>query len=70
MIPLRHHSRYGTLLVLSEIILVHSSDLHVDNDPHQSPYGADGTTGLRVVLEAARDVASDYILLVGYSRRF
>lgn len=48
-----------------EIVLVHSSDLHVDNDPHQSPYGSDGTTGLRVVLQAAKDVNADYVLLVG-----
>ncbi|HQT78460.1 MAG TPA: metallophosphoesterase [Rhodopila sp.] len=49
----------------AEIVLVHSSDLHVDNDPTQGPYGADGTTGLRVVLNAARDVNADYVLLVG-----
>jgi DNA repair exonuclease SbcCD nuclease subunit len=48
-----------------EIVLVHSSDLHVDDDPHQGPYGEDGTTGLRVVLSAARDAGADYILLVG-----
>ena len=48
-----------------EIVLVHSSDLHVDDDPHQSPYGEDGTTGLRVVLNAAREADADYILLVG-----
>jgi DNA repair exonuclease SbcCD nuclease subunit len=51
--------------VTSDIVLVHSSDLHVDNDPHQGPYGEDGTTGLRVVLDAAKQVDADYILLVG-----
>jgi DNA repair exonuclease SbcCD nuclease subunit len=55
----------GDLYVTPSIVLVHSSDLHVDNDPHQSPYGTDGTTGLRVVLQAARDVQADYVLLVG-----
>lgn len=49
----------------SDIVLVHSSDLHVDNDPHQSPYGDDGTTGLRVVLEAGRAHDADYVLLLG-----
>ena len=49
----------------SDIVLVHSSDLHVDDDPHQGPYGADGTTGLRVVLNAAKAHAADYVLLVG-----
>lgn len=48
-----------------EIVLVHSSDLHVDDDPHQGPYGDDGTTGLRVVLDAARQAEADYVLLVG-----
>jgi DNA repair exonuclease SbcCD nuclease subunit len=49
----------------SDIVLVHSSDLHVDDDPHQGPYGQDGTTGLRVVLNAAKAHAADYVLLVG-----
>jgi len=50
---------------VTDIVLVHSSDLHVDNDPHQGPYGADGTTGLRVVLEAARTHNAQIVLLVG-----
>jgi DNA repair exonuclease SbcCD nuclease subunit len=49
----------------SELVLVHSSDLHVDSDPHQGPYGEDGTTGLRVVLDAAKAHDADYVLLVG-----
>ena len=49
----------------ADIVLLHSSDLHVDDDPHQSPYGKDGTTGLRVVLNAAKAHAADYLLLVG-----
>jgi DNA repair exonuclease SbcCD nuclease subunit len=48
-----------------DIVLVHSSDLHVDDDPHQGPYGDDGTTGLRLVLDAAREAQADYVLLVG-----
>ena len=49
----------------SDIVLLHSSDLHVDDDPHQGPYGQDGTTGLRVVLDAAKTHRADYVLLVG-----
>jgi DNA repair exonuclease SbcCD nuclease subunit len=49
----------------ADIVLVHSSDLHVDDAPHQGPYGEDGTTGLRVVLEAAKAHRADYVLLVG-----
>ena len=50
---------------MTDIVLVHSSDLHVDNDPHQSPYGDDGTTGLRVVLDAAKAHNAHFVLLVG-----
>lgn len=49
----------------ADIVLVHSSDLHVDDDPHQGPYGDDGTTGLRVVLNAAKAHRADYVLLAG-----
>lgn len=48
-----------------DIVLVHSSDLHVDSDPTQGPYGEDGTTGLRVVLNAAKTHRADCVLLVG-----
>jgi DNA repair exonuclease SbcCD nuclease subunit len=51
--------------VPSDIVIVHSSDLHVDDDPHQGPYGDDGTTGLRLVLDAAKQAEADYVLLVG-----
>jgi DNA repair exonuclease SbcCD nuclease subunit len=51
--------------VTAEIVLVHSSDLHVDDNPTQGPYGADGTAGLRAVLRAAREVDAGYVLLVG-----
>lgn len=49
----------------SDIVLVHSSDLHVDSDPHQGPYGEDGTTGLRVVLDAGKAHNADFVLLLG-----
>ncbi len=49
----------------SDIVLVHSSDLHVDSDPHQGPYGDDGTTGLRVVLDAGKAHNADFVLLLG-----
>ncbi|HXT80407.1 MAG TPA: metallophosphoesterase, partial [Acetobacteraceae bacterium] len=48
-----------------EIVLVHSSDLHVDSDHTEPTYGDDGTTGLRVVLDAARTHDADFVLLVG-----
>ena len=48
-----------------DIVLVHSSDLHVDDDPSEPSYGDDGTAGLRWVLETARAVNGDIVLLVG-----
>ena len=50
---------------MKDIVLVHSSDLHVDNDPTQGPYGADGTAGMRVVLDAAKAHDAQFVLLVG-----
>jgi DNA repair exonuclease SbcCD nuclease subunit len=48
-----------------DIVLVHSSDLHVDDDPSEPSYGDDGTTGLRWVLHTAGAVDADIVLLVG-----
>src|SRR6202012_5395418 len=62
---MRHRSVDGFRSLASDIVLVHSSDLHVDNDPTQGPYGEDGTTGLRVVLEAGKAHNADFVLLVG-----
>lgn len=49
----------------AEIVLVHSSDLHVDDNPSEPTYGDDGTTGLRIVLEAAKSHDANFVLLVG-----
>jgi DNA repair exonuclease SbcCD nuclease subunit len=49
----------------SDIVLVHSSDLHVDDDPAEQSYGSDGTAGLRWVLDTAREADADFVLLVG-----
>ena len=48
-----------------DILLVHSSDLHVDDHPAEPSYGDDGATGLRVVLEAAKAHDAHFVLLVG-----
>jgi DNA repair exonuclease SbcCD nuclease subunit len=48
-----------------DIVLVHSSDLHVDDEPNEPSYGSDGTSGLRWVLDTACAVAADIVLLVG-----
>src|SRR6202051_2669051 len=48
-----------------DVVVVHSSDLHVDHDYTARLHGGDGTAGLSCVLEAARDLAADVVLLAG-----
>jgi DNA repair exonuclease SbcCD nuclease subunit len=48
-----------------DVVLVHSSDLHVDDDPSEPSYGTDGASGLRWVLDTAKAVDADFVLLVG-----
>jgi DNA repair exonuclease SbcCD nuclease subunit len=48
-----------------EVLLVHSSDLHVDEDRVAATRGGDGTAGLRTVLATARAVRADIVLLAG-----
>jgi len=48
-----------------DIIVVHSSDLHVDHDYTARLHGGDGTAGLACVLEAAGDLGADVAILAG-----
>src|ERR1700747_912439 len=48
-----------------DVIVVHSSDLHVDHDYTARLHGGDGTAGLACVLGAARGLAADVVLLAG-----
>jgi DNA repair exonuclease SbcCD nuclease subunit len=48
-----------------DIVVVHSSDVHVDNDYTARIHGGDGTAGLACVLDAARGISADVVLLVG-----
>src|SRR6476646_10223170 len=48
-----------------EILLVHSSDLHVDDDRVAAMHGGDGAAGLRGVLETAREFGADIVILAG-----
>jgi DNA repair exonuclease SbcCD nuclease subunit len=48
-----------------DIVVVHSSDLHVDHDYTARLHGGDGTAGLGCVLAAARDLGADVVLLAG-----
>lgn len=48
-----------------DIVVVHSSDLHVDHDYTARLHGGDGTAGLAGVLNAARSAGADVIVLAG-----
>jgi DNA repair exonuclease SbcCD nuclease subunit len=47
------------------LTVVHSSDLHVDHDYTARIHGGDGAAGLACVLNAARAVAADAVILAG-----
>ena len=53
------------LIAAADIVLVHSSDLHVDDDRIAARHGGDGTAGLRAVLLTARQLGADIVLLAG-----
>jgi len=48
-----------------DIVVVHSSDLHIDADAVPNGFDGGDTGNLAVVLEAARRVAADLVLLAG-----
>jgi DNA repair exonuclease SbcCD nuclease subunit len=48
-----------------EVVLVHSSDLHVDEDFAAGSRDGDGTVGLRAVLGVTRALRADILLLAG-----
>jgi DNA repair exonuclease SbcCD nuclease subunit len=45
-----------------DVVLVHSSDIHVDDSPITA---SDGTAGLHAVLATARALGADFVLLAG-----
>jgi DNA repair exonuclease SbcCD nuclease subunit len=48
-----------------DIVVVHSSDLHVDHDYTARLHGGDGTAGLAGVLSAARSAGANVVVLAG-----
>src|SRR6201999_4367001 len=50
---------------IRDVVVVHSSDLHVDHDYTARLHGGDGTTGLSCVLTASRDLGADVVMLAG-----
>jgi DNA repair exonuclease SbcCD nuclease subunit len=53
------------LPITRDIIVVHSSDLHVDHDYTARLHGGDGAAGLACVLDAARVLGADAVVLAG-----
>ena len=47
------------------VVVVHSSDLHIDHDYTARLHGGDGTAGLAGVLRAARSAGADLVILAG-----
>src|SRR5262249_55275904 len=48
-----------------DIVVVHSSDLHIDHDYTARLHGGDGTAGLSGVVSAARAAGADVVVLAG-----
>jgi DNA repair exonuclease SbcCD nuclease subunit len=48
-----------------DIVVVHSSDLHLDHDYTARLHGGDGTAGLAGVLRAARGAGANVVILAG-----
>lgn len=48
-----------------DIVIVHSSDLHVDDGYTARAWGGDGNAPLAAVLKTARSIAADIVLLTG-----
>src|SRR5258708_40152017 len=55
----------GNLPLVRDLIVAHSSDLHVDHDHTARLHGGDGTAGLACVLHAPRAAGADVAILAG-----
>src|SRR5258708_11683684 len=53
-----------------DIVIVHSSDLHIDHDYTARLHGGDGTAGLSGVLSAARAARADVVVLAAVTLDF
>jgi DNA repair exonuclease SbcCD nuclease subunit len=56
---------HNTLPPDRDIVVAHSSDLHVDADHTARLHGGDGTAGLACVLHAAAGAGADVVILAG-----
>jgi DNA repair exonuclease SbcCD nuclease subunit len=51
--------------IVRDIVVVHTSDIHVDHVYTAQVHGGDGAGGLASVLDAARNMSADVVLLAG-----
>jgi DNA repair exonuclease SbcCD nuclease subunit len=51
--------------IVRDIVVVHTSDIHVDHVYTAQVHGGDGAGGLASVLDAARKMSADLVLLAG-----
>ena len=56
---------FKTLRSDRELVIVHSSDLHIEHDYMGSPYDRDPAAGLSAVLSTAYQHGADVVLLAG-----
>jgi DNA repair exonuclease SbcCD nuclease subunit len=54
-----------TLRGAQDVLIVHSSDLHLEHDYAARLHGGDGTAVLSAVLSAAQDLEADVVVLAG-----
>jgi 3',5'-cyclic AMP phosphodiesterase CpdA len=55
----------GLVRAEKDVVVVHSSDLHIDDDYTARLHDGDGTAGLAAVLQAADRVDADVVVLAG-----
>jgi DNA repair exonuclease SbcCD nuclease subunit len=58
-------NKMSTSVDRAEIVLVHSSDVHIDENPGATGQTGDATAGLAAVVATARGLSADIVLLAG-----
>jgi DNA repair exonuclease SbcCD nuclease subunit len=64
-VPQQFRQQIGIGSFVRDIVVVHTSDIHVDHVYTAQLHGGDGAGGLASVLNAARKMSADLVLLAG-----
>ena len=69
--PIGELQQQGSVGGSDSLVLVHSSDLHIDSTSFGDSSDQDAVTVLRCVIDAANEVSADVLLLAGdtFARR-